>query len=151
MRQISLLLFGLTTNLLCFSQITGNSNVKDVNAVILDSVAISKLQGQWSCVSYVENIKDDIRTNTEPHIILELKSDKTYIEKRCKDCRFFKDGNWDVLPNNTFKFAVNTRHKQSGNKLEGIWVIHKLTDKELMMVRILTSTGDWKKEIRFKR
>lgn len=150
MRPLILLLTGFIASQFCFAQITGNANVRDIKAIPLDSATASKLLGAWKCITYVEDMKGVRSTTDKPEIILELKIDGTYTERRCIECDFLKTGIWQNKTT-TIEFLVDKNHRHNKNRLEGQWAVYELTSKNMTLTRILTSSGDWKKEIRFER
>jgi len=126
-----------------FGQITGNPNVKDLKAVVLDSTTTQRLIGKWSWLWFEESRRENERVIDKDCSSIGVRSDGTILVEECwegQSCFSYK-GKWRISQNNVIEIAFAKVFRNS--KLEGPWVIYTLTSDEMTIVRILTSTGDW--------
>jgi thiol-disulfide isomerase/thioredoxin len=141
---IILLFCGIHSN----AQITGNPNVTDINAINLDSKAVISMIGKWKLVKTVEHIQNDEQVR-DRGIIVDFDKEGTIITSWCIDCYQEKAGLWQILKEQIIKFDDNRAEKN--RYLAGEWVVYKLTDQEMILAKVLTSSGDWKKYHYFSR
>jgi hypothetical protein len=97
MRYVIIVYILLTTN--AFSQITGNPNVTDLNAIVMDSLAIQKLKGQWRVKSAEEFFKDKHRDISIYYWRVNFNQANSFVAKMCSDCIRTKEGTWEIENN----------------------------------------------------
>lgn len=124
------------------AQITGNPNVTDRSAINLDSKAVNSMIGKWKLIRTVEYIQNDEQVR-DRGIIVEFDKEGTIITSWCIDCHQEKAGQWQVINEQTLKFYDN--RTEESRYLAGDWVVYKITDQEMILAKVLTSSGDWRK------
>lgn len=131
-----------------YSQITGNIHVKDSSAIRLDSIAKNSLIGKWKLVETEEFIRNE-EQRRDRGIIVNFDKEGNITTSWCFGCHEEKVGQWEVLNEQTIK--ISDSRKEENIYLGGEWVVYKLTDEEMILAKVLTSTGDWKKLQYFSR
>ena len=130
------------------AQITGNPHVKDSSALKLDPKAVNSMMGKWKLIRTVEYIQNEEQVR-DRGIIVDFDKEGSIITSWCTDCYQEKAGQWQVLNEQTIKF--NDNRTEENRYLAGDWVVYKLTDQEMILAKVLTSSGDWKKIQYFSR
>jgi hypothetical protein len=124
------------------AQITGNPHIKDSSAIKLNAKAVNTMIGKWKLVRTIESIQNE-ELVSDRGIIIDFDIQGNITTSWCIDCHQEKVGQWQVINERTIKFDIN---RAEGNKyLAGEWVVYKLTDQEMILAKVLTSSGDWKK------
>lgn len=131
-----------------FTQITGNIHVKDSNAIKLDAKAVNNLMGKWKLVRTAEFLHNEEQSR-DRGLIVDFNKEGTIITSWCNDCHQEKAAEWQVLNEQTIKLSDN--RTEESKYLAGDWVVYKLTDQEMILAKVLTSSGDWKKFQYFSR
>lgn len=132
----------LCFSIYCNAQITGNPQVKDSNAISLDSDAVNSLIGKWKLEKTVENVRSKQHVR-DRGMIFEFDKEGNVINSWCNGCHQEKAGQWKVVNEESIKFD-DMKMKES-MYLAGDWVVYKLTDQEMVLAKVLTSSGDWTK------
>lgn len=130
------------------AQITGNPHLKDSSAIKLDSKAVNSMIGKWKLLKTVEYIHNEEQVR-DRGIIVDFDNEGTIITSWCIDCYQIKAGQWQILNEKTIKFDDN--ETEIRKYLAGDWAVYKLTDQEMILTKVLTSSGDWKKFQYFSR
>ena len=125
-----------------FAQITGNLHIKDSSAIQLDSTAVFSLLGKWKLMETVEFIRDEEQIR-DRGIIVDFDTKGDIITSWCVGCHEENAGKWKVINEQTIKF--NDNRAEENRYLAGEWAVYKLTDDEMILAKVLTSSGDWKK------
>ncbi|MEK6479811.1 hypothetical protein WJR50_19875 [Catalinimonas sp. 4WD22] len=129
----------------CFqtnAQITGNPYVEDSSAITLNAKAVNNMIGKWKLVRTKEYIQNEERVS-DRGIIIAFEQQGALTTSWCVDCHQEKAGQWQVLDERNIKFDVT--QAEEIRYLAGDWVVYKLTKKEMILAKVLTSSGDWKK------
>jgi hypothetical protein len=137
------------TSSLCFGQITGNLNVKDPKAIELTDEIVKLLCAKgWDFIKLIENIRG---TETEY-------KNQNSASKPTFDCNgeFWDDfrgrGKWKKINNQYLQVTITIEsNNYLKSKLKGAWAIYEISDSTLVLTKVLTSSGDWKKQYYFKR
>ncbi len=125
-----------------YAQITGNPHVKDSNAITLNEKAVSDLLGKWKLLRS-EELQDGEKQVKERGIIIDFSEGGEFTSSWCVGCYLENAGQWEVIKEQTINFEG--MQPELKKYLAGEWAVYKLTDAELILARVLTSTGSWKK------
>lgn len=125
------------------AQITGNPHVVDSSAIQLDAKAVSTMMGKWKLVRTEDHFQNEERVN-DRGMIIDFEEDGAMISSWCVGCHQETLGQWQVLDEQTIKLD-NNRAEEATKFLAGEWVVYKLTEQEMILAKVLTSSGDWKK------
>lgn len=130
------------------AQITGNPYVQDSSAITLNAKAVNNLIGKWKLHRTIENMKNE-ELVSDRGIIIDFDPPGDIITSWCMDCHQEKAGQWQVINERTIQFDVSGT--EENKYLAGEWVVYKLTEQEMILAKVLTSSGDWKKLHYFSR
>lgn len=125
------------------AQITGNPHVKDSSAIQLDAEAVNTMMGKWKLIRTEDHFQNEERVS-DRGMIVDFEEDGAMISSWCVDCHQEILGQWQVLNEQTIKFD-NNRAEEATKFLAGEWAVYKLTEQEMILAKVLTSSGDWKK------
>ncbi|MDF9794946.1 hypothetical protein OKW21_000209 [Catalinimonas alkaloidigena] len=124
------------------AQITGNPYVKDSSAIKLDTKAVNTMIGKWKLVRTEDHFQNEERVS-DRGMIVDFEEDGAMISSWCVDCHQEILGQWQVLNEQTIKFDNN--RAEATKFLAGEWAVYKLTEQEMILAKVLTSSGNWKK------
>lgn len=124
------------------AQITGNPHVKDSSAIQLDAKAVNTMIGKWKLVRTEDHIQNEERVS-DRGMIIDFDEQGSMIGSWCIDCIQEIMGQWQVLNEQTIRFDNN--RSEDTKFFAGEWVVYKLTEQEMILAKVLTSSGDWKK------
>ena len=124
------------------AQITGNPHVKDSSAIKLNAKAVNSMMGKWKLVRTEDQFQNEERVS-DRGMIIDFKEDGAIMSSWCVDCYQEILGQWQVLNEQTIKFDNN--RAEATKFLAGEWAVYKLTEQEMILAKVLTSSGDWKK------
>lgn len=141
-------IFFLMLSLQSFAQITGNLNVIDSSALHLDAANLSRLKGKWKLIESVEYRRTEEQTKDQG-LIVDFGKDDNLLLSWGLNYQQKKKGEWEILNNQTIKFSYPSTAEV--RYLAGEWVVYKLTDQEMILAKVLTSSGDWRKLHYFSR
>lgn len=130
------------------AQITGNPHVKDSKAIELNAGAVNSMMGKWKLIKTVETIHKEEQTR-DRGILVEFGTEGDFIISWCVDCHEEKAGQWQVLNQQSIK--IEATRTGENRYLAGDWVVYALTDQEMILAKVLTSSGDWNKLQYFSR
>jgi hypothetical protein len=125
-----------------FGQITGNPNVTDPKALQIDSAVLKALTNKkWRCITLRETRSTDTHEWKCYDVIEFLGDDKI---KTGLD-----SGKW-TIGNKAYIDISRPALRATQGHLVGTYSIYELSDSILVLSKILTSTGDWRKEFSFR-
>jgi hypothetical protein len=124
------------------AQITGNPHVKDSSAIQLDAKAVSTMMGKWKLVRTEDHFQNEERVS-DRGMIVDFDDQGSMTGSWCVGCPQEIMGQWQVLHERTIKFDNN--RVEATKFLAGEWAVYKLTEQEMILAKVLTSSGDWKK------
>lgn len=136
-------------------QITGNLRVKDNNAVPLDQAALNKLAGKWKLLRTEEYLRGQT-TSQERGMLFEFGREGSLHASWCVGCYQELVAKWEVLDERVLNLRELEHQKElerreNSSFLAGSWAVYKLSDDALILAKVLTSNGDWKKIHYFSR
>jgi hypothetical protein len=130
------------------AQITGNPHVKDSSALMLNSAAVQNILGKWKLLRTVEYLHHEEQSR-DRGLIVAFDKKGSITTSWCPDCQEENAGRWEILHEQTIKFSGGT--SQESRYLAGDYVVYTLTENELILAKVLTSSGDWRKFQYFSR
>ncbi|WP_152426475.1 hypothetical protein [Cesiribacter andamanensis] len=146
MKHLPLILL-LLMSLPGMGQITGNLQVRDSSALKLDAAALSKMKGKWKLSETVERRRGE-ESRQERGILVRFGPQGAVTTSWCGDCFEEAAGQWELLNEQTLSLSGS---RTETKYLYGKWVVYALSEQELVLASVLTSSGDWVKELRFTK
>ncbi len=146
MKYLTIFIFFISIH--SMAQITGNPNVEDANAVKLDAEVVNRITGKWKLIKTVDYLKYE-EQEWDRGIIVDFDQEGSIVSSWCDGCHQEKTGEWKIINEQSIKFY--SIQPDVSTFLAGDWVVYKLTNDEMILAKVLTSSGDWKKFQYFSR
>ncbi len=124
-------------------QITGNPYVTDPRAILITSKDTSMLCGRtWRYINYLEVRRDQQKEDLREGKIIKFSPNGTLVTN-------WNHGRWAIVGERILQIDFpELRHKQR-EFIQGSYSVYELNDTSLVLGQILTSNGDWRKELHF--
>lgn len=135
-------------NFQCYSQITGNLHVKDTNAIKLDTKVLKKFVGKWKFTKSQEIFHEEEQIKKR-EIIIDFDLGGELSTSLCVGCYEEKSGFWRIHNDNLV--TISGSQTFNNKYFKGEWHLYKLNKDEMVLAKVLTSSGSWKKMLFFSR